>query len=111
MTILKCSATKCMYNENELCSRGDIEITGAGARNADETNCGSFRERSASGAAMNSEAHHCGCEKINIDCKARNVPTTNTANVPPPLLMSPDAAQKDATRQNAIPSPANADFS
>ena len=63
MTILKCSATKCMYNENELCSRGDIEITGAGARNADETNCGSFRERSASGAAMNSEAHHCGCEK------------------------------------------------
>ena len=37
MTILKCSATKCMYNENELCSRGDIEITGAGARNADET--------------------------------------------------------------------------
>ena len=30
---------------------------------------------------------------------------------PPPLLMSPDAAQKDATRQNAIPSPANADFS
>lgn len=30
MTILKCSATKCMYNENELCSRGDIEITGAG---------------------------------------------------------------------------------
>ena len=41
MTILKCSATKCMYNENELCSRGDIEITGAGARNADETNCGS----------------------------------------------------------------------
>ena len=63
MTILKCSATKCMYNENELCSRGDIEITGAGARNADE--------RSASGAAMNSEAHHCGCEKINIDCKAQ----------------------------------------
>ena len=71
MTILKCSATKCMYNENELCSRGDIEITGAGARNADETNCGSFRERNASGAAMNSEAHHCGCEKINIDCKAQ----------------------------------------
>ena len=58
MTILKCSATKCMYNENELCSRGDIEITGAGARNADETNCGSFRERNASGAAMNSEAQH-----------------------------------------------------
>ena len=44
MTILKCSATKCLYNENELCSRGDIEITGDNAHRADETNCGSFRE-------------------------------------------------------------------
>lgn len=70
MTILKCSATKCMYNENELCSRGDIEITGADAHSTDETNCGSFRERSL-GSAMNSEAHHCGCEKINIDCEAQ----------------------------------------
>lgn len=70
MTILKCSATKCMYNENELCSRGDIEITGENARHADETNCGSFRDRSSSGSMMNSEAQHCGCEKINIDCKA-----------------------------------------
>ena len=49
MTILKCSATKCLYNENELCSRGDIEITGDNAHRADETNC----------------------EKINIDCKAQ----------------------------------------
>ena len=99
MTILKCSATKCMYNENELCSRGDIEITGAGARNADETNCGSFRERNAAAKRSTSTA------------KPRNVPTTNTANVPPPLLMSPDAVQKDAMRQNAVPSPVNADFS
>ena len=38
MTILKCSATKCLYNENELCSRGDIEITGDNAHRADETN-------------------------------------------------------------------------
>ena len=31
MTILNCSATKCIYNDNKLCSRGDIEITGDNA--------------------------------------------------------------------------------
>ena len=106
MTILKCSATKCMYNENELCSRGDIEITGAGARNADETNCGSFRERNASGAAMNSEAHHCGCEKINIDCKAQECTYNEHCKCTASAIV-----QKDAMRQNAVPSPVNADFS
>ena len=70
MTILNCSATKCLYNENELCSRGDIEITGDNAHRADETNCGSFRDRATAGMT-NSKAHHCGCEKINIDCKAQ----------------------------------------
>ena len=70
MTILKCSATKCLYNENELCSRGDIEITGDNAHRADETNCGSFRDRATAGMT-NSKAHHRGCEKINIDCKAQ----------------------------------------
>ena len=53
MTILKCSATKCLYNENELCSRGDIEITGDNAHRADETNCGSFRDRATAGMTNN----------------------------------------------------------
>ncbi len=69
MTILNCSATTCVYNENELCSRGEIEVMGADARRSDETCCGSFRERSE-GAAINSSKEHCGCEKIRIDCKA-----------------------------------------
>ena len=69
MTILSCSATKCMYNDHELCSRGDIEITGDNAHRADETNCGSFRDRATAGMT-NSKAHHCGCEKINIDCNS-----------------------------------------
>ena len=58
MTILKCSATKCLYNENELCSRGDIEITGDNAHRADETNCGSFRDRATAGMT-NSKAQEC----------------------------------------------------
>ncbi|MDO4340702.1 MAG: DUF1540 domain-containing protein [Eubacteriales bacterium] len=71
MTILKCSATTCMYNENELCSRGEIEVTGNQAHQADETSCGSFRERSMGGSAQNSAQERCGCEKIQIDCKAQ----------------------------------------
>ena len=61
MTILNCSATKCIYNDNKLCSRGDIEITGDNAHRADETSCGSFRDRTTA-AMQNSGAEHCGCE-------------------------------------------------
>ena len=49
MTILNCSATTCVYNKNQLCSRGGIEVTGSGARHADETCCGSFREQGRPG--------------------------------------------------------------
>lgn len=108
MTILKCSATKCLYNENELCSRGDIEITGDNAHRADETNCGSFRDRATAGMT-NSKAHHCGCEKINIDCKAQECTYNDQHKCRLLPLMWPDAAQTDVTKQNVIPSPANAD--
>lgn len=70
MTVLKCSATTCVYNENRLCSRGEIDVMGESAHQADETSCGSFRERNS--AAQNSSGSHCGCETIQIDCKAQN---------------------------------------
>ena len=57
MTILTCHATKCFYNEQNLCSKGDIEITGDQAHRADETSCSSFRDRSTAGI-MNCEAPH-----------------------------------------------------
>ena len=76
MTILNCSATKCIYNDNKLCSRGDIEITGDNAHRADETSCGSFRDRTTA-AMQNSGPEHCGCEKINIDCKAQECTYNN----------------------------------
>ena len=57
MTILNCSATKCIYNDNKLCSRGDIEITGDNAQRSTST------------------------------AKHRNAPTTTNVNVPPPPLM------------------------
>lgn len=70
MTILRCSATTCMYNKEELCSKGEINVIGDNASIASETSCGSFRERGSS-SAQNSAAEGCGCEKISIDCAAR----------------------------------------
>ena len=70
MTLLKCSATTCLYNENQLCSRGEIDVMGESAKNAEDTSCGSFRERTS--GAMNSTRNSCGCESIQIDCKAQN---------------------------------------
>lgn len=32
MTILKCSATTCAYNEDMLCSRGEINVMGDSAK-------------------------------------------------------------------------------
>ncbi|MDO5134418.1 MAG: DUF1540 domain-containing protein [Eubacteriales bacterium] len=70
MTILKCSATTCMYNENNLCSKGEISVTGDSARDASETSCGSFREKT--GGTYNSAKNSCGCETIHVDCQAHN---------------------------------------
>ncbi|MDC7291865.1 DUF1540 domain-containing protein [Blautia schinkii] len=69
MTILRCSATTCIYNKNELCSKGEIDVIGENARYSDETSCGSFRDRNDE-AVKSSCADGCGCEKIKIDCKA-----------------------------------------
>ncbi len=70
MTILRCSATTCVYNKDELCSKGEIDVIGESAMAADETSCGSFRERSYD-STQNSFTEGCGCEKINIDCAAQ----------------------------------------
>lgn len=70
MTVLKCYATTCIYNKDQLCSKGEIDVMGENARLSDETSCGSFRERSSS--AQNSCGEKCGCDTIQIDCKAHN---------------------------------------
>lgn len=38
-----CAACKCVYNQDEKCSAGEIEIEGSNACEAGETECGSFR--------------------------------------------------------------------
>ena len=69
MTLLRCSAMTCVYNKNELCSRGEIDVIGENASRPDETSCGSFRERTDA-SAKNNSADGSGCEKIQILCQA-----------------------------------------
>ena len=116
MTILNCSAVTCIYNKDQLCSRGEIEVMGHDARVSDETSCGSFRDRN-SASVTNSEKESCGCEKIRIDCKAHECTynvykrqlTTSTVNVRPLPLTSTVRMPAQAKKQSAKLLHVNAD--
>lgn len=69
MPLLSCMVTNCVYNKDELCSRGDIKVGGRDAKVADETCCDSFRDKSC-GSATNSVTSGCGCSSIHVDCDA-----------------------------------------
>lgn len=69
MTILDCSVTGCIYNENRCCCKGDIMVEGKDARNNAETCCGSFVERKE-GAGTNVEKRI--SKEINVSCEACN---------------------------------------
>ena len=85
MTILKCSAIKCVYNKDQLCSKGKIDVTGENATNANETSCGSSRNAAAAPwqTALQTAAD---VKKSRLTAKLTTVPITMTANVPLPLF-------------------------
>lgn len=69
MADLKCSAVHCMYNEEHLCSRGDICVGGKNACCVDDTCCESFAQhREGTDKYSSSVSHPCQC--IGIDCEA-----------------------------------------
>lgn len=68
MTQLKCSVKNCMYNDEQLCSKGDIMIGGQDASKPNETRCESFRERT--GSMTNSVGHP--SREIEVGCQATN---------------------------------------
>lgn len=70
MPVLSCMATTCIYNKDELCSRGDIEISGTNAQYADETACRSFRDSEGGSIKSSCTSTGCGCSKIDIKCEA-----------------------------------------
>lgn len=78
MPMLKCSATTCLYNQEEYCSKGDIVVSGEQAHHADETNCSSFVERSES-SMTNSTG--CGCEKFIFSVRLMTVYTMPVRSV------------------------------
>ena len=67
MPVLKCSAEKCAYNKDQLCSKSDIQIQGNHALTVDDTCCSSFVERTGDRNSMD-----CGCghEVIDVKCSA-----------------------------------------
>lgn len=69
MPLLSCMVTNCVYNKDELCSRGEIKVGGHEAKIADETCCDSFRDKN-SGAAKNAVSSGCGCSSIHVACEA-----------------------------------------
>ncbi len=69
MPALTCAATTCIYNKDELCSKGDIKVGGEDARHSDDTFCASFVER-GKGSVTNSAVDGCGCSTIDICCEA-----------------------------------------
>lgn len=69
MADLKCTVDNCVYNEEHLCSKGDIMVGGRNACSCQETCCESFMEqREGRDSFRNSTAHPARC--ISIDCEA-----------------------------------------
>ena len=54
MAYLDCSVKSCTYNnEDGCCCKGDIQVEGREATEAQSTCCGSFKDRGTNGAACN----------------------------------------------------------
>ena len=69
MTMLDCSVTGCVYNEDKCCCKGDIMVEGRDAKNNADTCCASFKERSANGA---SNVEKRISKMIDVACEACN---------------------------------------
>ena len=67
MPLLSCTARPCMYNDDEYCSKGDIQVTGESANQSDETCCESFQERNDDSLSSSVGS---GCKTIDVDCEA-----------------------------------------
>lgn len=67
MAELSCDMTKCTYNKDSLCCKGDIMVGGREADHKDRTSCESYRERR--GDSYTNAAEHPKMT-ISIDCEA-----------------------------------------
>ena len=71
MPLLSCTARTCLYNKNEYCSKGDIQVDGPNAQRPDETCCKSFVEKKE--GAMNSMETGTATQTIQVATTRKNV--------------------------------------
>ncbi len=69
MAELKCGAVSCVYNRENLCSKGDIMVGGKHACNQEDTCCESFLHKSPDKDVYTSAMAH-PSHVISIDCEA-----------------------------------------
>ena len=43
LTDIRCEAVKCMYNDNEKCTAGQIGVSGSNAHDMKQTECSTFK--------------------------------------------------------------------
>ena len=80
MTVLKCYATTCVYNKEQLCSKGNIDVMGENAHLSEDTCCGSFRERSNS-SPQNNYTSVVDAKLFRLTARHITVPTMTIASV------------------------------
>lgn len=68
MAELKCAVENCTYNEQHLCSKGDIMVGGREACSCDDTCCESFLQGREGTEVFKSSMKHPG-KTISIDCE------------------------------------------
>ena len=69
MVDLKCSVTSCVYNTDNLCSKGDIMVGGKNASQSKDTRCESFMYKREDETSYSSSTCH-PCQSISVDCEA-----------------------------------------
>ena len=95
MPALSCSAMTCVYNQNELCSKGDIRV--GGSERAARASRSAVRARCPTPPAA-------AVRKSVSTARRRTVPLTTTVNAKPETSISPETAHAAARKPSAAPS-------
>ena len=104
MPALQCSAVKCMYNKENLCSKGDIQVKGDHAVTENETWCSSFVEKTG---MSNAHTCGCGCSSVQVGCSASTVPITDRRYVRQIMYRSTEVRHASVRKPVVEPSGVN----
>lgn len=69
MVDLKCNVKSCYYNEDNLCSKGDITVGGRNASESRDTRCESF-SYNGEGKGFFKNSICKASQSVNVDCEA-----------------------------------------